>query len=214
MVRHSQPACDIAIGNVSSRCTLCRAEVTHTSGSRRTVSSATISQPTVTSARSISPCLARSNRSVLLHAFDIDRHQRMGAREARQDFGQEAVGIIVGRAEAQRAGEFGLGEGRHRLVIDLHDAPGIFDQPVAIGGEAAGAPVAGKQRPADQFLEPLHLHGNRRLGLVHLLGGAGEIAGIGNGEEGLQEVDIEIGDHGLQASINDPDGYYKTYSLD
>ena len=119
----------------------------------------------------------------------------MGAREARQNFRQEAVGIIIGRPEPQASGEFRLGEGRHRLVIDLGDAPRIFDQPVAIGGDPAGPPVAGKERPADQFLEPLHLHGDRRLGLVHLLGGAGEIAGIGNGQEGLQKVDIEIGDH-------------------
>ena len=45
------------------------------------------------------------------HAFDIDGYQRMGTRKARQDFGQEAVGIIIRRAEAERPREFRLGEG-------------------------------------------------------------------------------------------------------
>ena len=33
-------------------------------------------------------------------------------------------------------------------------------------------------------------------GSAHLLGGAGEAAGVRDGKKGLQEVDVEVGDHG------------------
>ena len=149
------------------------------------------------------PCPLEQLRA--LPAIDIDRHQRMGAREAGQNLRQEAVGIIIGRAKTKRAGEFRFGEGRDCLVIEIDDAPGIFDESFAICGEPALPPVAHEKRAPNELFEPLHLHGNRRLGLVHFLGGAGEIAGIGYGEEGLQQVDIEIGDHG-RYSIKTADG--------
>ena len=126
-----------AIGSVSSRCTLCFIEVTHTSCSRRT-DLIGIDIAAEGDDREIDLAAADPLDEMLrVHTFDIDRHQRMGAREARQDFGKEAVGIVVGRAEAQGAGEFRPREGRHRLVIELHDAPCIFDEPFAVGGEAA-----------------------------------------------------------------------------
>ena len=58
---------------------------THTSGSRRTGSSVVMSQPMVTSARSISPRLTRSNRR-RCQAFDIDRHHADGCGRSARGF--------------------------------------------------------------------------------------------------------------------------------
>ena len=54
------------------------------------------------------------HRRRLAHHRDLDA--RVGLREARQDLGQVALGIVVGQAEPDAAGQFGLGEARQRLV--------------------------------------------------------------------------------------------------
>jgi hypothetical protein len=95
-------------------------------------------------------------------------------------------------------------EGGHRLIVEAHQAPGTFDQPFAIGGEAACPSVAHEQGTAQKLLQPLHLHGDGGLGLGHLFRGTGKAARIRNGEEGLEQVDVEVGDHG-GPSITDLD---------
>ena len=102
------------------------------------------------------PCPLEQHRGV--QAVDVDRHHRVGAGEAGEDLRQEAVGIIIRRAETHRAGEFRALEGGHCLVVHGHQTPGIFDQSFAIGREAAGAAIARKERTAQQLLQPLHLH--------------------------------------------------------
>ena len=56
--------------------------------------------------------------------------------------------------------------------------------------------VAGEDRFAEPLLKPFHLHRHRRLGLVHDLGGFGEAAGLHDGDEGAQLVDVDQGAHG------------------
>src|ERR1039458_8422169 len=71
------------------------------------------------------------------------------AREARHDLGQIAVGIIVGHAQAHAAGQFGVGEGRQRLDVELDDAARVIEQALAILGELGGAAVAREDRPLE-----------------------------------------------------------------
>ena len=52
-----------------------------------------------------------------VEAVDVHRYQRVGAGEAGEDFRQEAVGIVIRRAEAHRAGEFRPLEGGDGLVV-------------------------------------------------------------------------------------------------
>ena len=87
-------------------------------------------------------------------------------------------------------------------------------QPLAILGEAAHPAILGKERHPQKLFLPLHLHGYGRLGFMHLLGRPGEAAGVGNGQEGLQQIDIKIGDHGIPRIINVRDEYHKIHSLD
>ena len=128
----------------------------------------------------------------------LDR--RIGAREARHDLGQIAVGIVVRHAEPHAAGQFGVGKRRQRLDVELDDAARVIEQALAVFGELRGAPVAREDRPLEPLLQPLHLHRDRGLGLVHDLGRLGEAAGLGDGDEGAQLVDVEQRGHGRVGS--------------
>ena len=121
---------------------------------------------------------------------------RIGAREARHDLGQIAVGVIVRHAEPHAAGQFGVGEGGDGLDVELDDAAGVIEQARAVLGELGGAAVAREDRPLQPLLQPLHLHRHGGLGLVHHLGRLGEAAGLGDGDEGAQLVDVEQRGHG------------------
>ena len=124
----------------------------------------------------------------------LDR--RIAAREARHDLGQITVGIIVGHAQPHAAGQFGVGKRRQRLDVELHDSPRVIEQALAVLGELRGAPVAREDRTLETLLQPLHLHRDGGLGLVHDLGGFREAAGLGDGDEGAQLVDVEHCGHG------------------
>ena len=85
--------------------------------------------------------------------------------EARQDFRQVAIGIIVGHAEANTALQVGIGEGGDAFEVQPHDPAGIVEQALAILGQLGMAPVAAEERPADALLQPLQMHLNGRLRL-------------------------------------------------
>src|SRR4029077_13485802 len=76
------------------------------------------------------------------------------------------------------------------------DAPRIVEQALAVLGELGGAAVARKDRAVEPLLQPLHLHRHRRLGLVHDLGRFGEAAGLGDGNESAQLIDVDERRHG------------------
>ena len=186
-----------ASGSGSSRCVEWRFDVTHSSRSRRNVSEAREVPQSVTMARSSSLASMRSTRSTDGSHDHGQLDARIGAREARHDLGQIAVGVIVRHAEPHAAGELGVVEGGERLDVELDDAARVIEQPLAVLGELGGAAVAREDRLAEPLLQPLHLHRHRRLGLVHDLGGLGEAAGLDDGDEGAQLVDVDQGGHGV-----------------
>ncbi len=122
--------------------------------------------------------------------------------EARQDFGQVAIGIIVGHAKADATLQVGIGEGGDAFEIEPHDPAGIVEQALAILGQLGMATVAAEQGPPDPLLEPLHLHGNGRLRLEDDLGGAGKGTGIGDRDEGLELIGIEHMGHWRSPSLS------------
>ena len=195
--RHEQVGRPSASGSRSSRWVGCRFEVTHNSRSRRNVSEARLVSQLVTMARSISLASMRSSRSDGRLADHGQLDARIGAREARHDLRQIAVGVIVRHAQPHAAGQFGVGERGQRLDVELDDAAGVIEQALPVLGELGGAAVAREDRPLQPLLQPLHLHRHRRLGLVHHLGGLGEAAGLGDGDEGAQLVDVDERGHGL-----------------
>ncbi len=87
-------------------------------------------------------------------------------------------------------------EGGQRLAVEPDHAAGVAEQPLAVVGQPVGAPVLLEELLADALLQPAHLHRNGRLRAVHLVGGTGEAAGIGNGHECLELVQIERSRHG------------------
>ena len=58
-------------------------------------------------------------------ADDIKFDIRMRLGKATDDFGHVAVGVIIRRADPQRAFKPIVVEGRHRLVVQADDAAGI-----------------------------------------------------------------------------------------
>ena len=119
----------------------------------------------------------------------------MRARETGEDRRHENPDVIVGDADPHRAFHFGFAQGRQRGVLQSQDAAGVVEQVLAGRGERAGAPVADKQRPRDLFLQSFHLHRNSRLSAADLIGGGRERPGLGDSDEGTQEVDIEVAMH-------------------
>ena len=123
-------------------------------------------------------------------------HARIGARKARHDFRQIAVGIVVGQSKPHPSGQLGVVERCQRLDVELDDAARVVEQALAVLGELGGAAVAGEDRPAEPLLQPLHLHRHGGLGLVDHVGGLGEAAGFDDGDEGPQLVDVDQRAHG------------------
>jgi hypothetical protein len=126
---------------------------------------------------------------------DRELDQRVGAAETGHDLGQEAVGIVVRRADADMTLELGVVEGGQRLAVELHQAARIDEQPFALVGQPVGPSLLLEERLADALFETPHLHGNRRLRPVHVIGRLGEAASIGNGDEGLELVEVEWRGH-------------------
>ena len=142
-------------------------------------------------------------------ADDRDLDPRIGAREAGEHLGKEALGIVVGSPELDASRELGLVEGGDGLFGQANHAAGIAEEALTVLGEPGGAAVAGEDRLADPLLQPAHLHRHRRLGLEHDLRGAGEAAGLGDGNEGPELVEVEGRRHrGVSFSINDLDARY------
>jgi len=127
--------------------------------------------------------------------IDIDLHERMRSRETRHQFRQHGIGIIVRHTKANNAAELGPGKSDDRFIIEPHDAASEIEKSLAIDRELALAAVPREQRALNDLLEPFHLHAHGALCFVHLFGGAGKTARLRDGDEGLQEIHIQIGVH-------------------
>ena len=128
-----------------------------------------------------------------IFAIDRDLDQRVAAVERRENVGQKGLGVIVGNAQPHRAPEAFARKRGHRPGLDLHHATREFDQALALVRQLRRAALFDEQRAAELLLEPADMHGNSRLGLVDALAGAGERAGVDDGEKGAQLVGVEHG---------------------
>ena len=83
-------------------------------------------------------------------------------------------------------------DGALDFLAEIEHALGVADQELAGVGELAGAGAAGEEGLADPVLELADGDADGGLGAEELLGGAGEAALAGDGEE-----DVEFGEvHG------------------
>ncbi len=115
--------------------------------------------------------------------------------EVGQHLGQEPGGVVIGRADFHQAGDFRLRDRGQGLVVQIENAPGIFDQRLAFARQAGAAAVALEQRLADGLLEPLDLHAHRRLGAVHLGRRTGKTAGFRDRHKRAQQRCFEVHIH-------------------
>ena len=184
-----------AIGKVSCSCVAWLAELTHSSGSRRTTSDWPRVLSCVTKARSRLPRLMCSTRPGVGSQITVSSTRGLERAKRAMISGQEAVGIVVGRADADRAFEAAIVEGGQRLAVEMDEPPRVGQQALAVFAEPVAPPLLLEQRLADPLLQPPHLHRYGGLRAVYLVGGAGEAAGVGNGDESVHLVEIERGGH-------------------
>ena len=79
---------------------------------------------------------------------------------------------------------------RDGFVVEPDNAPRIAEHAFAVFTQPVEPAIANEQSLANPLLEPAHLHRDRTLGLEHLVRRTGKAAGVHNGDEGLQLVDI------------------------
>ena len=98
---------------------------------------------------------------------------------------------ILGDAEAHRALAPGARHHVARFFRERQQPPRIGQQPLAGFGRRHILAVAVQQRLADIVFQPLDLLADGRLRAVDAFAGAGEAAGIDDGNETAQELQIE-----------------------
>src|SRR5690606_28717564 len=101
----------------------------------------------------------------------------------------------VRRADTDAAFQAGVIEGGKDFAVEAQKASRIAQQALAFFGKTVGASLLDEEVLADPLLEPAHLHRDGRLGAVNLFRSLGEAAGVGNGDECLQLVEVERRGH-------------------
>ncbi len=130
-------------------------------------------------------------------ADDVELDVRMRLGKAADDLGHVAVGIVVGRADAQHTLQPVVVKSGDRFIVEADDAPGVIEQLLALDRQPVAAAILDEELLADALFEAAHLHGDGRLSLVDLVGRLGEAAGIDDGDESLQLVEIKRCGHGV-----------------
>lgn len=121
----------------------------------------------------------------------------MGLGETTDDFGHVTVCVIIRRADTQRTFQPVVIEGGHGFVVEANDAAGIMHQLFAFRRQPVAAPVFCKKLFAQPLFKPSHLHRDGGLRLENPVCRFGEAAGINDGDEGVQLVNIEGCGHGV-----------------
>lgn len=124
-------------------------------------------------------------------ADEIDLNTSMGLGEAPEDLGQQDVGVVIGRADADDSRQIGLPDAAHGLVAQRQDAPGIVEQNLAFARQLDLALAPVEDFLAKRLLQPPDLHADRRLGPMQPVAGAGEALRLDDRDEGLEQFGID-----------------------
>ena len=140
----------------------------------------------------------------LLNAFEqqfgglaghLDENLGMRFLKRCQDLGQEADRVIVRHAEPNGSRQVFLREIVEDLGIDPQQAPRAGIELIAFRRQRDAPAFAHEKGMTEALFEPLDLHRDGRLGLVHPAGRFGEAPTIGNGGKGLKLVEVERRGH-------------------
>ncbi|MCY1299098.1 hypothetical protein D9M70_486130 [compost metagenome] len=124
------------------------------------------------------------------------------------DLGHVAVGVVVGRADAERSFKTVVVKGGDRFIVEADHPAGEIEQTVAFDRQPVAAAILHEQRLADALFQAAHLHRHGGLSLEDPVGRLGETARVGDRDKGLELVDIERCGHGRDASIKLFDEYH------
>lgn len=136
-----------------------------------------------------------------LHASDQRRRQRAvqlklnprkGLSEDLQDRGQHERGIEVRRAEHDVALDVGRGELRQQFVMKAEDRARVAQDGLALRGQEQPPSLVNEDGLSGQFLQPLQLQGDRRLGAAQPPRGFRDAAGLDHRHQRAQHPNIEI----------------------
>ena len=114
-----------------------------------------------------------------------------GANEIRQQLGQPVGCKILRDPQADNGIAGWTRDDVPRLVREREDAPRIGEEPFPLLSRDRLLAVPLEQRPPERLFEALDLLAHRRLGPVHPFARPGETAGIDNGDEAAQEIEVE-----------------------
>jgi hypothetical protein len=115
------------------------------------------------------------------------------AHEARQHLGEAIGGEVLRHAEPHHAVARRARDHVARFLGERENPPRIGEQPLALLRCGDPLAVTMQQRSAEHFFQPPDLLAHGGLGAMNALAGAGEAAGIDDGNEAAQQVDIEHG---------------------
>ena len=131
---------------------------------------------------------------------DVDVDPRVLVPEGAQDVDEPRRGEVLHDAEADPARHHLAVEAPPDLVVERDDLARIRHQHLAFRGQVQPLRRALEQRDADQPLELADLHADGGLRPVQRSRGSVDGADLGDGEEGAQQVGIQIGHGGCASS--------------
>jgi len=127
--------------------------------------------------------------------FEADPEIDVGgvAAEPGGDGVEERSGAgAFGGADADRATGVDGGEAANCGVVGVDDLAAVGEEFVAVVGEAQVSSVAADERAAGAFLESFEFPTHGGAGEVEVVGGGLETAGVGEGLQGPQRIDVEL----------------------
>jgi hypothetical protein len=125
-------------------------------------------------------------------AVQLELDARKGLAEYLQDRRQHEGGIEVGRAEHDVAFDVGGGELRQQFVMKTEDRARIAQHGLAFRRQEQPAALVDEDGLSREFLEPLQLQGDRRLGAAEPPRGLCDASGLDNRHQRAQHPNIEV----------------------
>lgn len=117
----------------------------------------------------------------------------LSAAEAAERLGQPSLGEVGGEAQPHLSGQTLTLDGRDRLVVQVQDATGVGQQPLAGFGRNQATAALAEQGLAELILQPTQLLADGRLGSPHPIGRAPEPAQPLRQDQGAQDIHVEVG---------------------
>jgi hypothetical protein len=125
-------------------------------------------------------------------AVQLDLNARKGFAEYFQDRRQHEGGIEVGRAQHDVTFDIGGSKLRQQFVMKTEDRARIAQDGLAFRGQEQPAAFVDEDGLSGEFLEPLQLQRDRRLGAAETPRGLRDASGLDDRHQRAQHPNIEV----------------------